>query len=81
MRLDQFLSKTGLIKRRANAKEMADNGLIRVNGRRSKPSADLKEGDIIQIGGNRPATIEVKKIPAGSVKKETREDYYRILSQ
>ncbi len=79
MRLDIYLSRVGIIKRRPLAKEMADNGLIRVNGNRSKPSATIKIGDIIQIGGNRPITAEIKNIPVGNVKKETRADYFKIL--
>jgi ribosomal 50S subunit-recycling heat shock protein len=58
---------------------MADNGLIKVNGNRAKPSAIVKPGDIIQIGGNRPSTLEIKNIPVGNVKKEKRPDFYKIL--
>jgi len=79
MRLDLFLSRVGIIKRRTIAKEMADNGLIKVNSSRSKPSAIVKSGDIVQIGGNRPTSIEILNIPTGSVKKETRPDYFKTL--
>lgn len=79
MRLDQYLSKVGLIKRRTLAKEMADSGLIKVDGRRSKPASEVKAGDIISIGGSRPLTIEIKDIPLGNVKKEEREGYYRKI--
>ena len=34
MRVDDYLSTVGLIKRRTVAKEMADNGLVEVNGRK-----------------------------------------------
>ncbi|MEW5924098.1 MAG: S4 domain-containing protein [Candidatus Zixiibacteriota bacterium] len=79
MRLDIFLSKVGAVKRRVLAKEMADSGLIKVNGRRFKPAGEVRTGDIISIGGSRPLTIEIKNIPAGNVKKEERENYYRKL--
>ncbi len=79
MRLDLYLSRVGIIKRRTIAKEMADNGLIKVNGNRAKPSAIIKTGDIIQIGGNRPVTLEIINIPVSNVKKEARPDFYRIL--
>ena len=75
-----YLSKVGLVKRRAIAKEITEKGLIRVNGRTAKPSADIKEGDILIISGKRELTAEIKKIPAGNVKKDNREDYYKILS-
>ena len=80
MRLDQYLPKVGIVKRRSLAKEMADNGLIKVNGRRSKPSVEIKVGDIIAVSGSRPVTVEVKEIPKGSVKKEDRGDYFAVLS-
>ena len=80
MRLDQYLPKVGIVKRRSLAKEMADNGLIKVNGRRSKPSVGIKVGDIIAVSGSRPVTVEVKEIPKGSVKKEDRGDYFAVLS-
>jgi len=79
MRLDQYLSKLGVIKRRTVAKEMADSGLIKLNSRRAKPAADVNIGDIISIGGNRQITIEIINIPSGNVKKEEREEYYRKL--
>ena len=79
MRLDQYLSKLGIIKRRTVAKEMADGGMIKVNNRRAKPSADVNTGDIVSVGGNRQITIEIKNIPAGNVKKEERENYYNKL--
>ena len=75
-----YLSKVGLVKRRAIAKEITDKGLIHVNSRTAKPSTDIKEGDILIISGKRELTAEVIKIPAGNVKKENREDYYKILS-
>jgi ribosomal 50S subunit-recycling heat shock protein len=79
MRLDLYLSRVGIIKRRTVAKEMADNGLIKINGNRAKPSAMVKTSDIIQIGGNHPATLEIINIPVGNVKKEARPDFYKIL--
>lgn len=79
MRLDQYLSGIGIIKRRTVAKEMADNGLVRINGRRAKPASDIKEHDIIMVGGKRPVAIEVKEIPRGNIKKEDREKYFKRL--
>jgi ribosomal 50S subunit-recycling heat shock protein len=80
MRLDQYLPKVGLVKRRTVAKEMAENGLIKINGRRSKPSSEVKIGDIIGISGSRPTTVEVREIPKGSVRKEERDNYFKKLN-
>lgn len=79
MRLDLYLSRVGIIKRRAVAKEMADNGLIKINGNRAKPSTGVKEGDIVMISGSRPMAVEVRRIPSGNVKKEDRENYFKRI--
>lgn len=81
MRLDDFLSTVGVIKRRTVAKEMAANGLVEVNGHRAKPAHELKPGDIITIRGSQPQAVEVLAIPVGSVSKDSRERYARVLSQ
>ena len=72
MRLDMFLSKVGVVKRRSIAKELADNGIIKLNGNTAKAGKEIKIGDIIQISGKRPAVIEIVDIPTGSVKQPSR---------
>ena len=79
MRLDLFLCKTGIIKRRTLAKEIADSGLVKVNSQKAKPGREINEHDIIEIGGNRAIVVEVLKVPTGSVRKEDREKHFRIL--
>lgn len=49
MRLDLFLKETRLIKRRTIAKELCDAGKVLVNDKVSKPSAEVKEGDIVTL--------------------------------
>ncbi len=80
MRLEQYLSRVGLVKRRTVAKQLCDNGIVKINGARSKPSREIDVGDIISIGGNRPVTAEVLEIPGGNVKKEEREKYCKTIS-
>lgn len=79
MRLDLYLSTLGIIKRRTVAKEMGDSGLIKLNGHRSKPANEVKVGDVIQIGGGHPVTVEVTMLPERNVRKEDRGDYYRQI--
>ena len=81
MRLDDFLSTVGIIKRRTVAKELAQNGLVHVNGSKTKPSHQLKVGDIIAIRGSNPTTVEVLALPTGSVAKEKRAGFFRTLPQ
>ena len=80
MRVDDFLSTVGVIKRRTVAKELGANGLIEANGRRVKPAYEVKPGDIIRIKGSRPLAIEVISLPTGSVPKTDRGNYYKEVS-
>lgn len=66
MRLDLFLKKTALIKRRTVAKELIERGHMFINDKQAKPSSEVKDGDIILLNlGNRrikvKAVIEIKK--------------------
>lgn len=79
MRIDDYLSTVGLIKRRTIAKEMGAGGLIEVNGRRVKPAYEIKLGDIIVIKGATGRKAEVIEIPSSSVPKEAREKYFKLL--
>ena len=80
MRIDDYLSTVGIIKRRTIAKELGQNGLIEVNDRKVKPSYQVKIYDIIKIKGNRSLAVEVLDIPAGSVSKEKWDKYFKQLS-
>lgn len=50
MRLDKYLKVSRLIKRRTVANEACDAGRVTVNGRPAKASAEVKVGDVIEIG-------------------------------
>ena len=80
MRLDDFLSTVGVIKRRTEAKEMCQNGLVEVNGHKAKPAHKILPNDIIRIKGSSPQAIEVLNLPSGSVSKETRTNYIKDLT-
>ncbi|MBC7332602.1 MAG: RNA-binding S4 domain-containing protein [Synergistetes bacterium] len=49
MRLDKFLKKSGIIKRRTLAQEMIEKGLVFLNNKEAKPSSMVKEGDQICV--------------------------------
>lgn len=80
MRLDDYLSTVGLIKRRTVAKEMGTSGLLEINGRKVKPAYEVKVGDVIRVKGSRPLSVEVLDIPTRSVSKEDRARYYKLLT-
>ncbi len=82
MRVDNFVSDCGIIKRRTVAKEMAEGGHIKINGRRAKPAHDVKIGDIIEITGKHQIVIKVKKMMEGrSIPKDARPEYFEVLSK
>jgi len=81
MRIDDYLSTVGLVKRRSVAKQLGNSGLIHVNGRAVKPAYQVKAGDIIGIRGIHPLQAEVIALPTGSVPKEHRGDYFRKLDR
>ena len=79
MRVDDYLSTIGVIKRRTVAKDFGTNGLLEANGRKIKPAYAVKLGDIIRIKGSRPMAIEILDIPTRSVPKGERDRYFKVL--
>lgn len=49
MRLDVFLKKSQLIKRRVVAKELVEKQKILINEKVAKPSSEVKTGDILTL--------------------------------
>lgn len=49
MRLDLFLRTTHLIKRRELARELCEEGMVRVNGMPRKASHEVKTGDQLEF--------------------------------
>ena len=80
MRLDLFLKKTAIIKRRTVAKEIVERGHVFINDKQAKPSSEVKNDDIILLNlGNRrikvKAIIELKKdkeIPSFEIIEQTK---------
>ena len=81
MRLDDYLSTVGVVKRRTVAKKLADAKMIEVNGNRAKPAYNVSIKDIITIKGNNGRTIEVLDIPTGSVPKVERDKYFKVIPE
>jgi ribosomal 50S subunit-recycling heat shock protein len=71
MRIDKFLKVSRLIKRREVAKELCDAGLIWINDKAAKPSAEVNEGDIIILQlGKRKITAKVATIKQFASKED-----------
>ena len=79
VRLDKYLKVSRLIKRRTVANEAADSGRVLLNGKEAKPSANVKPGDIIEIGfGTRTVKVEVLAV-ADTSRKEEAKELFRYL--
>jgi ribosomal 50S subunit-recycling heat shock protein len=82
MRLDQFLQKTGIVKRRSLAKEICDRGLVDISGRRAKAAHEVSPKDILTVRfHDRRCTYTVLGIPLGSVRKEDRVEYVQLTGE
>ena len=50
MRLDKYLKVSRIIKRRTVANEACDSGRVMLNDKIARASAEVKVGDVIEIG-------------------------------
>ena len=81
MRIDKFLKVSRLLKRRTLANEACDGGRVKVNGKAVKPSYNVKEGDIVEIGFN-SGTVKFKiNMIKQTVRKEEAENMYQIIAE
>lgn len=79
MRLDKFLKVSRLIKRRTIANEACDAGRVLINEKTAKASANVKEGDIIEIQfGSKAVKVEVLDVQE-TVKKDEAKELYKYL--
>ena len=79
MRLDKYLKVSRLIKRRTIANEACDAGRVLINGKVAKASANVKEGDVIEIQfGTKAFKVEVLNV-LETVKKDDAKDLYKYI--
>jgi len=81
MRLDKYLKVSRIIKRRTVAKEVADQGRVKINDRQAKSSTQLDIGDEIEIEfGNKTLVVKVEDIRDTTKKKEA-EGMYSVVEE
>ncbi len=81
MRIDKFLKVSRLIKRRPLAKQVADQGRIKVNDLQAKASTNLEVNDIVEIKfGQTILTIEVMELK-DHVRKDEATNLYKIINE
>jgi len=82
MRLDLFLKTTYLVKRRELAKELCEEGMVRVNGVPRKASAEVSVGDELDFPiYNRLLKVKVLDIPKGRLPKGNQWSFIEILEE
>ena len=75
MRLDLVLKLSRIIKRRTIAKELCDAGKISINGKVSKPSSEVKEGDVLTLRlGQKVSNVKITFIQQGKKEIPTFEE-------
>lgn len=79
MRLDKFLKVSRIIKRRTVANDACDAGRVMINGKTAKASANVKEGDILEIAfGNKEVKVEILDVQE-TVRKDDAKELFRYL--
>lgn len=75
MRLDLVLKQSRLIKRRTIAKELCDAGRISINGKVSKPSSEVNDGDILELKlGQKILVVKITYLQQGKREVPTFEE-------
>lgn len=79
MRLDKYLKVSRLIKRRTVANEACDGGRVSINGRTAKASAEVRAGDVIEVGfGARQLRVEVVSTDERAAKSDAPAMYKEL---
>lgn len=82
MRLDKWLVNTGLVPRRTRAQQACDAGLVQVDGKRAKPSAEVRVGQQVELSlGLRVSVYEVLAVPERPVARERRDECRRLVRE
>jgi len=81
VRVDKFLNSVNIVKRRRVADEMCKEGVVFINGKKAKPSKDVKVGDIIEIHYlSGVKKFEVLKLPeTKTIPKSKKSEYVKEL--
>ena len=71
LRLDLFLKRSHLVKRRSLASKLCENGWVKLNGRQAPPGKGVRTGDEIEIRFPREKVlIRVEELPKRPAKSQ-----------
>ena len=82
VRVDKFLQVSRLVKQRRYANEACDRGYVFLNGKRAKPSQEIRPGDriILDLPAGR-IEVEVLEVPeTKSISSKKAAGLYRVVS-
>ena len=80
MRLDVFLNKCCLTRRRSEAKRACENGIVTVDDQTAKASRLVQVGQTVAIAfADRYLEVEILELPRGNISKKMASDYYRVI--
>ena len=80
MRLDLFLKRCCIIRRRSEAKRACDNGIVTVDGQPAKAGRIVHAGQRVGISFmDRYLEFEVLELPRGNVSKADARGHYRVI--
>ena len=81
MRMDKFLKVSRIIKRRTLAKELTELGRVEINGKISKPSSEVKVGDILKIELRDYIMVAKVNLVKDNVRANEAAFMYEIISE
>ena len=76
-RIDLWLKHACVVRHRTLATDACKGGLVKINGRRVKPSADVREGDVVELTEPRYRKLVVLAVPPKQASKEEARFLYR----
>lgn len=82
MRVDALLKTLCLAKTRSQAHRGCEAGCISINGKKAKPSAEVRVGDVVEIRYPRKVTaVEILAVPAGQISRRECAEFYRVIRE
>jgi len=80
MRLDLFLKRCCIVRRRSEAKRACDNGIVAVGGQPAKPGRNVRPGERVEIAFvGRFLALDILDLPSGNVSRSDARGYYRVV--
>jgi ribosomal 50S subunit-recycling heat shock protein len=82
LRIDLLLKFLCLTKTRNQAHKGCEAGCISINGKRAKPSAEVRTGDVVEIHyPRRVMVVEIVEVPGRQVARKDCDRFYRVVRE